>query len=152
MNSKIIFVALLAIAHICSASDQEEIALKREQLKTKRSAIEADMLQLRDNVEKEMYKYREYLTLCSSMWETHYKQYKEISGKLYSVIKEGGDIEKFFEEKASCIRDEADMFWIIFLTYQNLSLTNFAHRFMARLEDLLEVNRELHLLQQSVTE
>jgi hypothetical protein len=150
MNYKAMFVALIAIAPVCLANDQEEIVLKIEQLKNRQSAIEVDMVQLRDKVEQEAYKYREYSTACSSMWETHYKQYKEVSGKLYPVIEKGGDIERFFEEQAPCIKDKGAIFWIIFLTYQQLRLANSINLFMYRLKDLLEVNRELHLLQQSV--
>lgn len=151
MNCKKIFIALIAIAPACLANDQEEIVLKIEQLKNKQSVIEADMVQLRDKVEQEMYKYREYLTLCSSMWETHYKQYIELSGKLYSVIRKGGDIEKFLEEQDSYIKDEADTFWIIFLAYQVLRLANAADQFIDQFKNFVDVNRELHLLQQSVT-
>lgn len=151
MNYRIFFVVLIAVAPICSAGDQEDFALKIEQLKSKQSAIEADMLQLRETLERDMYKYREYLTLCSSMWGADYEQYTEVSGKLYSVMQEGGDIEKFFKEQAPHVEDEGKQFWIIFVAYQILRSANSADRFMARLKDLLEVNRELHLFQQSIT-
>lgn len=148
MNYKILFPILIMVLNVCFASDQEAVALKIEQLKNKQFEIDTDMVELRDKVEKETYKYREYLTLCSSMWKTDYDQYKELSWKLGSVIKEGGDIEKFFEEQAPYVKNAGDVFWIVFLTYQYLRLANSVDLFMYRVEDLLEVNRELHLLQQ----
>ncbi len=69
----------------------------------------------------------------------------DLISNLYSVFEVGGDLNEFFSEKASWIKDDGKQFWAAFEAFQFWQLASCIDQYVALLQKFLEVARELHL-------